>query len=139
MEKQSPPDWSSTLVVLSLLSLGAAGTLASCQPNNRVQGPAETAQKRNLYQSKAACVADYSEEACESYHSSPSSGAGGVFFFRGPSYPASWRSAGQAFDSARSGPGRSALASPDGVVAHPTQTTRGGFGSTGRSYSSRGG
>lgn len=139
MTKQSPSDWSSTLVVLSLVSLGAVGTVASCQPDNRVQGPAETAQKRNLYQSKEACVADYSEEACESYHSGSSSGAGGVFFFRGPPYPASWRRAGQAFDPASSGPGRAALASPDGVVAHPTQTTRGGFGSTGRSYSSRGG
>jgi hypothetical protein len=139
MSKQSSSDWSSTLVVLSLLSLGAVGTVASCQPDNRVQGPAETSQKRNLYQSKEACVADYSEAACESYNSGSSSGAGGVFFFRGPPYPASWRSAGQAFDSANSGPGRAALASPDGVVAHPTQTMRGGFGSTGRSYSSRGG
>ena len=80
MTKQSPPDWSSRLVVLSLLSLGAAGTLASCQPNNRVQGPAETAQKRNLYQTKGACVADYSEETCESYQSGSSSGFNGVFF-----------------------------------------------------------
>jgi hypothetical protein len=139
MTRQSPRDWSSTLVVVSLLSLGAVGTVASCQPDNRGSGSSETAEKRNLYQTKEACVADYSEEACESYNSGGSSGSGGVFFFRGPSYPASWRSAGQAFDSSSSGPGRSALASPDGVVAHPTQTTRGGFGSTGRSYSSRGG
>ncbi|MFM1976962.1 MAG: hypothetical protein RL145_1808 [Pseudomonadota bacterium] len=139
MSQQSPSDWSSTLVVLSLLSLGAIGTVASCQPDKSLHDPVETVEKRNLYQSKEACVADYSEEACESYQTGGGSGSGGVFFYRGPSYPAAWQSAGQNFDPARSGPGRAALASPDGVVAHPTQTTRGGFGSTGRSYSSRGG
>lgn len=136
MAKDQPRDWSSTIVILSLLSVGSVLTVSSCQPD---RGGTAEAQKRNLYQSKEACVADYSEEACESYNSGGSSGSGGAYFFRGPPYPASWRDAGQSFDPARSGPGRAALASPDGVVAHSTQTTRGGFGSTGRSYSSRGG
>jgi hypothetical protein len=139
MAKQSPKDWSSTIVILSLLSVGSVLTVSSCQPDNRPTDRVEEAQKRNLYQTKEACVADYSDEACEAYNSGTNSGSGGVFFFRGPPYPASWRNAGQAFDPARSGPGRAALASPDGIVAHPTQTTRGGFGSTGRSYASGGG
>lgn len=139
MAKQPPTDWSSTIVILSLLSVGSVLTVSSCQPDNRPIDRIEEAQKRNLYQTKEACVADYSEEACEAHTSGASSGSGGVFFFRGPPYPASWRNAGQAFDPARGGPGRAVLASPDGIVAHPTQTTRGGFGSTGRSYASRGG
>lgn len=139
MTKDTTRDWSSTIVILSLLTVGSVMTVSSCQPDRRGMDTAGEAQKRNLYQSKEACVADYSEEACEAYQSGDGSGSGGVFFFRGPPYPASWRNAGYAFDPARNGPGRAALASPDGVVAHPTQTMRGGFGATGRSYASRGG
>ncbi len=134
MANDASKDWSSTIVILSLITVGSAFVINSFRPGGLGGEKIET---RNLYQSREACVADYSEEACESFGPSGSAGVG--YFHRGPSYPASWRSAGQGFDPARSGPGRSALASPDGVVAHPTQTTRGGFGSTGRSYSSRGG
>lgn len=127
-------DWSSTIVILSLMTTGTAFTATSCQPGWL---DPEGVQNRNLYQSREACVADYSEQACESFGSGGTSGVG--YYHRGPLYPENWRSRAQAFDPAISGPGRAALTSPDGIVAHPTQTTRGGFGSTGRSYSFRGG
>lgn len=126
-------DWSSTIVVLSLLGVGGALTLSSCQP--QTNGTTEVAdQRRNEYQTRQECVADYSERECEGQARS-----GGGFFFLGPMYGGNWRNRGAGAYAGGGGPGRAALVSPNGVVAHPTQTTRGGFGSTGRSFSGRGG
>ena len=124
-------DWSSTIVTLSLITVGTALVVSSCQPQR--QSSDET--RRNQYASKQECEADYSATECEPQTRS----GGGGFIYLGPSYYGNWRRYGpSAFASGGGGPGRAALASPDGVVAHPTQTARGGFGATGRSYSSRG-
>jgi hypothetical protein len=123
-------NWSSTLVVLSLLGIGGALTASSCQPT----GSNEAEARRNQYQTRAECEADYSQRECE-----PQARTGGGFFFLGPLYAGNWRGQNVAAFAGGGGPGRAALASPNGVVTHPTQTVRGGFGSTGRSYSSRGG
>jgi hypothetical protein len=128
--KKEKRDWSSTIVTLALISVGGALTLSSCQPASEGDNEA----RRNQYASKAECVADYSEAECETQARS-----GGGFFFLGPLYRGNWRNAGAGAFSNSGGPGRAAIASPDGVVAHPTQTARGGFGSTGRSFSGRGG
>jgi uncharacterized protein YgiB involved in biofilm formation len=117
-------DWSSAIVVLSLLGVGTALTVSSCQQQDRDL-------RRNEYQSLAECKADYRGNECEPY--------GPRFGYLGPSYYSNWRTQPQGTFDNGGGPGRAALASPNGVVAHPTQTTRGGFGSTGRSYSGRGG
>jgi hypothetical protein len=117
--------WSSGVVVVSLFSVSSA--LSGCED-------ASTDSRRNQYETKAECVADYSERECETQTRSS-----GGFFFLGPIYGGGWRNQGASAFAGGGGPGRAALASPDGVVAHKTQTARGGFGSTGRSYSSRGG
>jgi hypothetical protein len=129
---QEKRKWSSAKVAMSLLSVGGALSISACEPP---QSSADIAnqERRNQYQTQAECVADYSEKECE-----PQSRSGGGFFFLGPMYGGNWRSRGASAFAGGGGPGRAALASPNGVVAHPTQTTRGGFGSTGRSYSSRG-
>lgn len=121
--------WSSKVVVLSLASLGGALAVSACEPE------IDTSERRNQYQSKAECVADYSERECEQQTRS----GGGGFFFLGPIYTGNWRNRGAGAYAGGGGPGRAALTSPNGVVAQPTQTTRGGFGATGRSYSNRGG
>jgi uncharacterized protein YgiB involved in biofilm formation len=123
MSKRS---WSSKVVVLSLFSV--SGSLAGCDD-------AGDDGRRNQYNSQAECIADYSERECEPQ---ARSGGGGGFFFLGPIYRGNWRSQPAGTYAGGGGPGKAAMASPNGVVAHPTQTTRGGFGSTGRSYSSRG-
>jgi hypothetical protein len=134
-------DWSSTIVVLSLLGVGTALTVSSCQPAKRSPyagssySSTQQDERRNQYRSRAECEADYNATECEA--SSSSSGNAGVYYL-GPRYYGNWRTYGPNAYANGGGPGRAALASPDGVVAHPTQTTRGGFGSTGRSYSSRG-
>jgi hypothetical protein len=127
--KSQKRSWSSKAVALSLASLGGALAVSACEPE------ADTSERRNQYQSKAECVADYSERECEQQTRS----GGGGFFFLGPIYTGNWRNRGATAYAGGGGPGRAALNSPNGVVAHPTQTTRGGFGSTGRSYSNRGG
>jgi hypothetical protein len=115
--------WSSKVVVLGLIS--ASSALSAC-------GEVDD-QRRNQYNTKAECVADYSEQECESQARS-----GGGFFFLGPLYSGRWRNQSANAFATGGGPGRAALADPNGRVAHPTQTVRGGFGQTGRSYSSRG-
>jgi Protein of unknown function (DUF1190) len=122
--------WSSTFVAVSV---GGLLSVSACeQPTDGAS--AQNEQRRNQYQSRAECEADYSAKECE-----PQARSGGGFFFLGPMYMGNWRNQGASAFARGGGPGRAALASPQGVVAHPTQTTRGGFGSTGRSYSSRGG
>jgi hypothetical protein len=117
--------WSSQVVGLTLVALG--GGVAGCDsPDDDV--------RRNQYKTQAECIADYSERECE-----PQARSGGGFFFLGPMYRGNWRSQPAGAYARGGGPGKAALASPDGVVAQPTQTRRGGFGTTGRSYSSRGG
>lgn len=128
-------DWSSTIVVLSLLTVGGVMTASSCQPQTGGVAKIANDERRNQYQTKAECEADYSSSECESQARS----GGGGFFFLGPIYRGNWMGQGAGAFAGGGGPGRAALASPNGVVAHPTQTVRGGFGSTGRSYSSRGG
>jgi hypothetical protein len=124
---QQKRKWSSSSVmVVSLFS--ASSALSGCD------NPADEV-RRNQYETKAECVADYNERECETQARS----GGGGFFFLGPLYSGNWRRQGNNAYAGGGGPGRAALASPDGVVAHKTQTTRGGFGNTGRSYSSRGG
>ncbi len=120
-----PRQWSSKVVVVSLFSV--SGVLAGC--DNGGDG------RRNQYQMRADCEADYSTTQCEQQTRS----GGGGFFFLGPIYRGNWRGQGVGAFANGGGPGRGALASPNGVVAHPTTTTRGGFGATGSSYSSRGG
>jgi hypothetical protein len=122
MSKRS---WSSKVVVVSLFSV--SGSLAGCDD-------AGDDARRNQYSTQAECIADYSERECE-----PQARSGGGFFFLGPLYGSNWRTRPASTYAGGGGPGKAALASPNGVVAHPTQTTRGGFGATGRSYSSRGG
>jgi hypothetical protein len=122
---QAKRKWSSTAVVVTLFS--ASSALSGCDDVGNDS-------RRNQYETKAECVADYSERECETQARS-----GGGFFFLGPMYGGRWRNQGAGAFAGGGGPGRAALASPDGVVAHKTQTARGGFGSTGRSYSSRGG
>ena len=122
-------DWSSTIVTLSLLAVGVGFTASSCQQ----QTASTDDERRNQYQSRQECEADYNASECE-----PQARSGGGFFFLGPIYRGNWRGQGASAFASGGGPGRAALASPDGVVAHPTQTTRGGFGNTGRSFSSRG-
>jgi hypothetical protein len=124
--------WSSAKVAMSLLSVGGALSITACEPAPSASEIANQ-ERRNQYQTQAECVADYSEKECE-----PQARSGGGFFFLGPIYGGNWRNRGASAFAGGGGPGRAALASPDGVVAHPTQTTRGGFGATGRSYSSRG-
>lgn len=125
----SSKKWSSKGVALSLVSMGGALAITACEPAQ------DTSERRNQYSSKAECVADYSDRECEQQTRS----GGGGFFFLGPMYMGNWRNRGAAAYAGGGGPGRAAMASPTGVVAHPTQTTRGGFGATGRSYSNRGG
>jgi uncharacterized protein YgiB involved in biofilm formation len=116
--------WSSKVVAVSLFSV--SGVLAGCDST-------DDDSRRNQYQTQAECKADYSEKECE-----PQARAGGGFFFLGPIYRGNWRSQPAGAFASGGGPGRAAMMSPNGVVAHPTQTARGGFGTTGRSYSSRG-
>jgi hypothetical protein len=118
-------NWSSKIVVVSLFS--ASSALGGCDdPSAR--------ERRNMYETRAECESDYSARECE-----PQARSGGGFFFLGPLYSGNWRNQNRAAYANGGGPGRAALASPDGVVSHATTTQRGGFGSTGRSYSSRGG
>lgn len=121
--------WSSGKVALSLLTFTGAVALSACQPQSSTGG-----DRRNQYGSRAECEADYSPKECE-----PQARSGGGFFFLGPVYPGNWGQRGAAAFANGGGPGRAALASGTGIVAHPTQTVRGGFGATGRSYSYRGG
>jgi hypothetical protein len=142
--KEEKKDWSSAIVVLSLLGVGTALTASSCQPQPRSPyiggsyASSDSDERRNEYQTKEACEADYSATECEPQARSGGSSASGGFLYLGPRYYGNWRSFGPSAFAGGGGPGRAALASPTGVVAHPTQTTRGGFGSTGRGYSSRG-
>jgi hypothetical protein len=115
--------WSSKVVVVSLFS--ASGALSGCSD------PYDS-DRRNYYDTRAECVADYSERECKTQ----SSGAG-TFFYLGPSYRGNWRDYGSGAYTTGGGPGRAAMAT--GTVNNPTTVSRGGFGSTGRSYSSRGG
>jgi hypothetical protein len=124
MSKRS---WSSKVVVASLFSV--SGSLAGCDDVG-------DDSRRNQYNTQAECIADYSERECEPQ---ARSGGGGGFFFLGPIYRGNWRSQPAGTYAGGGGPGKAAMASPDGVVARSTQTTRGGFGASGRSYSSRGG
>jgi hypothetical protein len=126
--------WSSTVVAVTALSVGGFLNVGGCeQPMDGQSGANE--QRRNQYQTKAECVADYSEKECE-----PQARSNGLgFLFLGPMYMGNWRNQGIGAFRGGGGPGRTAMASPTGTVAHPTQTTRGGFGATGRSYSNRGG
>jgi hypothetical protein len=119
--------WSSKVVVVSLFS--ASSALSGC-------GDADGGERRNMYETRAACEADYSARECEQQ---ARSGGGGGFFFLGPLYAGNWRSRGAAAYAGGGGPGRAALSSPEGTVSRATTTQRGGFGTTGRSYSSRGG
>lgn len=127
--KPNTRTWSSKAVKLSLISIGGALAVTACEP------PVDNDSRRNQYQSKTECVADYSERECEQQTRS----GGGGFFFLGPMYMGNWRGQRANAFASGGGPGRAAMASPTGVVAHPTQTTRGGFGATGRSYSRAGG
>ena len=111
--------WSSALVVVSL---GGLISVSACGPPNS-GASAQNEQRRNQYQSRAECEADYSAKECE-----PQARSGGGFFFLGPLYMGNWRNQGSAAFAGGGGPGRAAMASPTGVVAHPTQTSRGGFG-----------
>ena len=122
------------MVAVSFVSVGSLLSLSGCeQPNDGTS--AQNDQRRNQYQSRAECEADYSAKECE-----PQARAGGGgFFFLGPMCMGNWRNQGSGAFAGGGGPGRAAMASPTGVVAHPTQTTRGGFGATGRSFSNRGG
>ena len=136
--RQPKPDiqrrkWSSAHVAMSLLSAGGLLGISACEPVSDSTS-AQNEQRRNQYQSRAECEADYSAKECE-----PQARSGGGFFFLGPLYMGNWRGQGANAFAGGGGPGRAALASPNGVVAHPTQTSRGGFGATGRSYSNRGG
>jgi hypothetical protein len=128
--KPEKKDWSSAIVTLSLLSVGTALVVSSCQPERQARDEAV----RNQYATRQECEADYSERECEMQPRN-----GGSYVYLGPSYYGNWRSYGPNAFAGGGGPGRAALASPNGVVAHPTQTTRGGFGATGRSYAYRGG
>jgi Protein of unknown function (DUF1190) len=130
---QSKRRWSSAVVAVSVLSVGSLLSVSGCErPVDGQSGGNE--QRRNQYQSRAECEADYSAKECEQQTRS-----GGGFLFLGPMYMGNWRNQGAGAFAGGGGPGRAAMASPTGVVAHPTQTTRGGFGATGRSYSNRGG
>jgi hypothetical protein len=124
-------DWSSTIVTLSLITVGTALVVSSCQPHLQSNDDS----RRNQYASKQECEADYTATECEPQ---ARSGGGGGFIYLGPHYYGNWRRQGASAFASGGGPGRAALASPNGVVAHPTQTARGGFGATGRSFSSRG-
>jgi hypothetical protein len=116
--------WSSAAVVVSLATVGVA--LSGCEDGG--------GDRRNQYETRAQCEADYSAKECEQQARS----GGGGFFFLGPLYGGNWRGQPAGSFASGGGPGRAAMASPDGVVARTTQTSRGGFGNTGRSYSSRG-
>jgi hypothetical protein len=121
--------WSSSKVALSLLTLSSAVAITACQPQSSGGG-----DRRNQYGSRAQCEADYSPKECE-----PQARSGGGFFFLGPIYAGNWGQRGAGAFANGGGPGRAALASGTGIVAQPTQTAKGGFGATGRSYSNRGG
>jgi hypothetical protein len=90
--------------------------------------------RRNVYETRAECEADYPLKECESQ----ARGNGTGFFFLGPFYSGNWRSRDRSFYAAGGGPGRAALASPKGVVSRGTVTERGGFGSTGHTYGAGG-
>jgi hypothetical protein len=110
------PRWRTSTV--ALLTLGAAAGLSGCAR--------EPEFARNGYTSREACLQDYPPEQCSSRSS------GGYYF--GPSYALHGRDrvAGDP------GPGRSAAATGTSAFADPAATSRGGFGSTGRSYASSG-
>ena len=97
----------SQIVLLSLI--GTVGLAAEVLPS------AEQV-RRNLYQDRAACERDYSPQQCQQR-----SGGGG---WHGPYYSASRSSASARNDP---GPGRS------GAPVATESSTRGGFGSFGRS------
>lgn len=132
--EKAPRKWSSAIVIVSFAAVGGILTAGGCEQSSDGTS-AQNEQRRNQYESRAECEADYSPKECEPQARS----SGGGFFFLGPLYMGSWRNQGAGAFAGGGGPGRAALASPTGVVAHPTQTTRGGFGTTGRSYSNRGG
>ncbi|MGZ9031844.1 MAG: hypothetical protein ACXW2G_10745 [Burkholderiaceae bacterium] len=120
---------------ISLVLIGTAA-LSACEQ------PPET-MARDHYATVEDCAADWGRpESCDRVQSSGY--PGGAFIFRGPSYAVGARDTArtQAFGEAQ-GRGRSALVDTSrqgrsiGTAIEPT--TRGGFGTRSRSYSSFGG
>lgn len=93
--------------------------------------------QRNKYNSRQACVEDYSEDQCK--QDVPFNGAPGAFLFYGPWYRSDYRS--RVNDPNDAGPGKfyrggasgfSSAGSTTGAPAAIESGTRGGFGSSGR-------
>ena len=69
MMRQPKPDiqrrkWSSAHVAMSLLSAGGLLGISACEPVSDSTS-AQNEQRRNQYQSRAECEADYSAKECE--------------------------------------------------------------------------
>jgi hypothetical protein len=147
---QKPKKWSSGTVGLLVFGGVIGGLILTSPPpppaplaqsdtsDRKTAQDADWEPVRNQYADKEQCVEDYSEAECRPAGASSGSG---LFYF-GPWYRSNWRSYTGAGDA---GPGRYAKASPSGLprpgvqIAGGGQMQKGGFGATGRSYSSRGG
>lgn len=85
--------------------------------------PTEQAMRRNLYTDRAACERDYSPEQCTPRTSSTTGSSTGAYRWYGPYYLANRTAA-----LARADPG----AGRTGQISPTEASTRGGFGSFGR-------
>lgn len=117
---------------IALVLIGSAA-VAGCSPN-----PAEIVSDH--YASREACAADWgAPEYCERVSVTGSGGSGGHVYFRGPTYYPGSRDRLQ--QQIRDGVGQRGLAPSDRAVARstlPAATSRGGFGTSARSFSSGG-
>lgn len=129
---------------ISLVLIGSASLLAGCSP------APEDRLLRDHYGSVEDCAADWGRpENCEpAYASNSGSSTGGGYggyIFRGPPYYGAYRNDAQA--EARQYSGKAGLAPSDRSISRVTApggtslsgTSRSGFGSSARSYSSSGG
>jgi hypothetical protein len=118
-EGSAPTSRRSNAVTLTLVGVPLAVVFAA----NVI--PEGQRMRRNVYADRAACERDYSPQQCEPETTGTGgSGTGGHGYYHGPYYSADRSSTASRSDP---GPGRTGI----GRVSYQT-TTRGGFGSFGR-------
>lgn len=131
---------------ITLVLIGASG-LAGCAPD------VEPSYQRDHYASIQDCAADWGQpESCEPAAGDARSGSGSGYYYRGPIYSSGYRNDAQiaAREQARAGGGAIASLAPSdrsvarsgpagsGPRASSGGTSRSGFGSSSRSFSSAG-
>ncbi len=117
---------------ITLVLIGSAAVVG-CAPQ-------PTAIVSDHYASREECAADWgAPDYCERVAVTGAGGSGGQVYFRGPTYYPGSRDRLQ--QQIRDGLGQRGLAPSDRAVARstlPAATSRGGFGTSARSYSSGG-